>query len=58
MHSLLPTSCRWGTSGWVGAALIVGSCLVTQLYGALEEGGHHHHHHAALPAKEATDDKE
>jgi drug/metabolite transporter (DMT)-like permease len=25
---------RWGTLGWIGAVLIVGSCLLTQLYGA------------------------
>lgn len=28
---------RWGAAGWVGAALIVGSSFVTQVYGAEPE---------------------
>ena len=30
---------RWGMSGWVGAALIVTSCLAAQLLGALARPG-------------------
>ena len=29
---------RWGFTGWIGAVLILGSCLITQLYGAEKEG--------------------
>lgn len=28
---------RWGRNGWIGAFLIVASCLMTQLYGAEKE---------------------
>lgn len=28
---------RWGTSGWLGAALIVASCLAAQLLGVEKE---------------------
>ena len=27
---------RWGAAGWVGAALIVGSSLATQIFGSSE----------------------
>lgn len=32
---------RWNASGWIGAALIIGACLVAQLLG-VEEDSHHH----------------
>ena len=38
---------RWGMSGWVGAALIVTSCLAAQLLGVEEE----HHHAMAAESK-------
>lgn len=28
-----PHACRWGPLGWAGAALIIASSLVMQLYG-------------------------
>lgn len=34
-------ACRWGASGWVGALLIVASCLVAQLLG-VEKDAHDH----------------
>lgn len=35
---------RWGTSGWVGAGLIVGSCLIAQLLGVEKEDHHSDKH--------------
>lgn len=45
---------RWGPSGWLGALLIVGSCLVTQLCGAYEE----HHSYKAAAVAQAEDPEE
>ncbi|GAB4823037.1 hypothetical protein N2152v2_010083 [Parachlorella kessleri] len=40
---------RWGPSGWVGAALIIASNVVTQLYGVTDDGHHHHQQPIAEP---------
>ena len=37
-HACPPPRCRrWGPSGWLGAALIVASCLAAQLLGVEKE---------------------
>jgi drug/metabolite transporter (DMT)-like permease len=46
---------RWGVSGWFGAALIIASNVVTQVYGTMDDHHHPQHH---TPSEVPSLDKE